>query len=295
MFAFILHVVGVSLSGVMAPGPVTAATLTTGIRNRHAGLLIAVGHGIVEFPLMMVVVTGAGVVFEHPVAQVAIGLIGGGFLLHMGGRMLAGLRKKEDIAAPYTDRHPVWIGIALTAGNPYFLLWWATVGLRLSLEAKGLGSAAFAVFAAVHWLCDVVWLEILSQASYRGTQVVGRKSMPVVLTVCAIALIVFGSSFVLDAGRQMVRSLAGPEKEYIIPETRPASAPATYPASLSAPAAVQGPAKAGESRLTQVDPNAAAGQRRRRAAARPPAARSRSVAGSGMTKGKKVTSEFPDG
>lgn len=241
MFAFVCYVVWVSLSGVMAPGPVTAATLVTGARNRHSGLLIAVGHGIVEFPVMMVIVVGADVVLRHPVAQIVIGLVGGAFLLHMGGQMLAALRKQEEISAPYVNKHPVWIGIVLTATNPYFLLWWVAVGLTLSMLAKSLGPTAFVVFAVVHWLCDVVWLEILSQASHRGTQVLGRKSMPIILGICALALIVIGSRFVYDAGKQTVGVFFEESGvKYVFPDTAPASAPtalpATQPATTSPPA-----------------------------------------------------------
>ncbi|NLE61325.1 MAG: LysE family transporter, partial [Planctomycetes bacterium] len=204
--------------------------------------LIAVGHGIVEFPLMMVIVAGAGALFQYTAAQIIIGLVGGAFLLHMGGQMLAGLRKQQEIAAPYADSHPIWIGIVLTVTNPYFLLWWATVGLGLSLEAKRLGPTAFIIFAVMHWLCDVVWLEILSQASHRGTQVLGRKSMPIILGICAIALIVIGSRFVYDAGKQTVGVFfEEPGVKYIFPDTAPASAPAsppaTQPATTSSPAA----------------------------------------------------------
>lgn len=227
MFTFFWQAIVVSLSGVMAPGPVTAATLATGTRNRHAGLLIAVGHGIVEFPLMLLIVAGMGALFDQSVIpRIVVGFAGGAFLLHMGGFMLAGLRTGQDVEAPYTDRHPLWIGIALTAGNPYFLLWWATVGLVLSMRAIGFGPLAFAVFAVLHWLCDAVWLEILSQASFRGTQVLGRKRMPVVLAICALALILIGSWYVYDAGRQMVRPLLRrPSTPIVLPETLPASAP----------------------------------------------------------------------
>jgi threonine/homoserine/homoserine lactone efflux protein len=236
VFAFIWYVIGVSLSGVMAPGPVTAATLATGTRNRHSGLLIAVGHGIVEFPLMMIIVAGMGAVFKFPTVGIIIGMVGGAFLLHMGGQMLSNLHKQVDTAAPYSDRHPVWIGVALTITNPYFLFWWATVGATLSMEAKGLGPTAFILFAVLHWLCDAVWLEILSQASFHGTQVLGRKTMPIILTVCAAALIVIGSLFVRAAGKQAIEVMF-PEK-YVFPESRPASAPATHPASQPASTAV---------------------------------------------------------
>ena len=59
LFLFLVQVVTISLSGVMAPGPVTAAANAMGARNRFAGAIIAVGHGIVEFPLMILIIVGA--------------------------------------------------------------------------------------------------------------------------------------------------------------------------------------------------------------------------------------------
>lgn len=50
---------GISLSGVMAPGVITAATLAAGTRNPHAGALVAVGHGIV----CAIALTGFGIHF----------------------------------------------------------------------------------------------------------------------------------------------------------------------------------------------------------------------------------------
>jgi threonine/homoserine/homoserine lactone efflux protein len=89
----------------------------------------------------------------------------------------------------------------LTGGNPYFLLWWATVGLALATKAIGLGVLAFGLFAVVHWLCDLAWLEALSLASNRGVRLLGPKSRKVVLTVCSLAMAAFGVLFLWDAIR----------------------------------------------------------------------------------------------
>ena len=56
LLLFLGQVVVISLSGVMAPGPVTAAAIGMGARSRYAGMLLAIGHGIVEFPLMILIV-----------------------------------------------------------------------------------------------------------------------------------------------------------------------------------------------------------------------------------------------
>jgi len=143
LLLFLLKVVGISLSGVMAPGPVTALTIAMGKRKPLAGALIAVGHGIVEFPLMILIVIGIDRVLKLPAAQIIIGFAGGLFLLTMATGMIRDLSSGglgQDASA---GGSPVIMGIVLSAGNPYFLLWWATVGLRLASEVSGLGALAF--------------------------------------------------------------------------------------------------------------------------------------------------------
>jgi threonine/homoserine/homoserine lactone efflux protein len=207
---FLSQVVVVSLSGVMAPGPVTAATLAAGTRARHAGGLIALGHGVVEFPLMLVLTAGMSTLFQSHGVKIAIGLIGGAFLLHMGGRMLLGLGRADETVAKFTAANPIWIGIALTAGNPYFLLWWMAVGLNLAGRAIEFGALAFGLFAIVHWLCDLLWLEALSVASFKGTRLLGGRSQRIVLAICAVALIVVGVMFLYDAGGDLFRRVPTP-------------------------------------------------------------------------------------
>jgi threonine/homoserine/homoserine lactone efflux protein len=196
---FLIEVVVISLSGVMAPGPVTAAAIGMGTRSRYAGMLIAVGHGIVEFPLIVLIVLGLGRILELPTAQIIIGLAGGAFLLIMAIQMHKSLRATEEQQTKTTKSTPVLTGIILSASSPYFLLWWATVGLTLATKATGIGIWAFVVFAIVHWLCDLIWLSALSWASFRGSVLLGPKGMRIVLMICAIALFFFGLLFIYNA------------------------------------------------------------------------------------------------
>ena len=202
---FLIEVVVISLSGVMAPGPVTAAAIGMGTRSRYAGALIAVGHGVVEFPLMILIVLGAGRILKLPTAQIVIGLAGGAFLLIMAIQMLKSLRSAEKQQVTVTKSAPVLAGIILSAGNPYFLLWWATIGLALATAATGIGIWAFVLFAIVHWLCDLVWLSALSWASFKGSVLLGPRGMRIVLMICSAALFVFGLFFVYNAGSILIR------------------------------------------------------------------------------------------
>ena len=198
---FLFKVVGISLSGVMAPGPVTATAIGMGARSRYAGMLIAIGHGIVEFPLIVLIVLGMGRILQLKAAQIIIGLAGGAFLLIMAVQMFRALRsavqQQEQVEA--TKSAPLLAGIMLSAGNPYFLVWWATVGLALATDATSMGIWAFVVFAIVHWLCDFVWLTALTWASFKGSVLLGPRSQQIVLLICAMALLFFGLFFIYKA------------------------------------------------------------------------------------------------
>ena len=205
LLVFLIQVVVISLSGVMAPGPLTAATIAMGARSRYAGILMAVGHAIVEFPLMILIILGMGKIFESTNTQIVISLAGGTFLLVMAVQMLVNLRNTNEPKAKHTKTKPVLAGVILSVGNPYFLLWWATVGLALATGAGRLGIWAFALFVIVHWLCDCVWLGALSWASFKGHSLLGSRSQRIVLMICSAALLFFGLFFIYNAAGKLIK------------------------------------------------------------------------------------------
>lgn len=208
MLAFLVSTVAISLSGVMAPGPITAATLAAGARSRHAGALIALGHAVVEMPLIVLLAAGVGSVLTSTSAKVGIGLAGGAVLVLMAIQLFLGLGREQAGAAAPVRRHPFLTGVVLTGANPYFLVWWATVGLALATQAMEWGALALLVFGLVHWLCDLGWLEALSALGFKGSQAFGTRAQIVVSAVCAVVLLFFGAKFLYDAGMGILHGLA---------------------------------------------------------------------------------------
>jgi len=185
----------------MQPGPVTATAIAMGARSRYAGTLIAIGHGIIEFPLMVVIIFGMGKYFNLPKVQIAIWLAGGIFLLLMAIQGLLSLKAKTGNKSKALTNKPVLAGIILSAGNPYFLIWWATVGLALATQATQWGIWAFALFALTHWSVDLIWLQILSWVSFKGSVLLGPRGMRIVLMICSAILLVFGLFFIYNAAK----------------------------------------------------------------------------------------------
>ena len=201
---FLFQAIIISLSGVMAPGAMTAATIAQGTRNRWAGVLISVGHGIVEIPLIFALMLGLHFFFEIDAVKIGIGIAGGIFLLWMGSGMLWQIKKMQTKQNGNINSNAAVTGMILSATNPYFLLWWATVGLNLALGAKELGILALVIFAIVHWMCDLIWLSILSFGAFytnKGAGLFSKHFEKSILIFCGIALLVFGVKFMLDAVR----------------------------------------------------------------------------------------------
>ncbi len=196
--AFLLQAVLVSLSGVMAPGPLTVVVVGKGAQSARAGAAIAVGHGVIEFPLMALLVVGLAPFFTRPAFAAWVGLAGGLVLLWMGADLVRTLRRPVAVSER-RETSALVAGILMTAGNPYFLVWWATVGATLVLRAWGFGFWRFALFAVVHWSLDLVWYFFLSAASHRGARLLGDRFRMGVSLVSGALLLYFGVRFVVDA------------------------------------------------------------------------------------------------
>ena len=137
------------------PGPLFAVTIKKAAKSKFSGALIAVGHGIVEFPLMFLICFVLSQFQIPSVMQVAVELVGGFLMVFMGIQAFRN-RHREEAAVPL-KRDSVFAGIYTTAVNAGFILWWLTIGTALILNAQQFGLAGFTVFAGVHWLTDFLW------------------------------------------------------------------------------------------------------------------------------------------
>lgn len=202
MWWFLLYSVGFSLTGVMMPGAITAATLAHGGRNPWAGAWIAVGHGLFEVPLILLLLFGVGVYLQTDVARIIIGLLGGLFLMWLAVQMFRDIaRPSFDLKNACGSTGALTTGFVLSATNPYFLLWWAIGGLMLVREALQFGPHVLGLFIVLHWSMDLIWLTILSMGTYHGASLLGLRSQRILMGGCGAALLFFGGLFMLRAVR----------------------------------------------------------------------------------------------
>lgn len=197
-FSFLLKAVLISLSGVMAPGPITAVTLSKGTGHPQAGAYIALGHFIVELPLIILIIIGLGKFLEIDWIKMTIGILGGLFLLKMSLGLLKNITN-TSIGKNTFSYTPFHAGIVLSIANPYFLIWWATIGAMLITGAYQFGVMGLIAFILVHWSCDFCWYFFLSSLTFKGGQFFGHRLQQVLFAVCGIFLLFFSGKFIYDA------------------------------------------------------------------------------------------------
>lgn len=197
-YFFLLSVVFISLSGVMTPGPLFAVTVAKALKDKTAGVMVSFGHGIMEFPLMFLIYFGFAQLFASSLTQKIIGFIGGLIMIYMGFRMVK-TEKKTNEEYEKVKHSALVAGIVTTGANPYFLLWWATVGAVLIMNATIFGFAGFLIFAIVHWLCDLLWNTFVSVTVFKSRRFWTKRVQKIIFGFCFMVLTGFGIWFIVSA------------------------------------------------------------------------------------------------
>jgi threonine/homoserine/homoserine lactone efflux protein len=202
VWGFGLEVIAISASGVLAPGPLFFANLLYGTKQgASAGLKMAYGHTAVELPL--IVVLAAGLFSSSVGAQYgnAIGVIGGIAILVFAGLQIAGLiRKKQSTPIETTSKSPLLAGIALSALNPFFLVWWFTVGLKLVADSQAFGLAfGIGLLFCFHIWMDYAWLAGTAYLASKGSLVLKSRYYTMLILALVVVLVYYGTYFLLQS------------------------------------------------------------------------------------------------
>jgi threonine/homoserine/homoserine lactone efflux protein len=206
LLEFIATVVVVTASGALAPGPLFFGLLVQGSKEgARSGFYSAVGHTLVEFPLVIALALGLLAAANQPAIKFAIGLVGGGGLIGFGAlqiyQTIKNTATQETGGNTETLRaSSLVLGLALTGLNPYFILWWLTIGSVLIVEAL-----AFAAIVGVlimymsHVWMDYAFLTAVAHMAKKGKNVVGSKYYKFALIAFGVILVYFGITFVREA------------------------------------------------------------------------------------------------
>lgn len=205
LFGIMIGSFTLALSGAMMPGPLlTVAVVESARRGFMTGPLLMLGHSILELALIIAIVKGAASYLKHALVTNTISIVGGGVLFWMGLGMII---QSRHISLPINDSakekaeigygfHPVVEGIVVSVSNPYWLIWWLTIGLGYMLMAMGYGTVGILSFFVGHIMADFLWYSLVSYGVSRGKKFFTDKLYRGIIRFCGVFLILFGFWFV---------------------------------------------------------------------------------------------------
>ncbi len=188
----------IALSGAMMPGPLLTATISeTSRQGFKAGPLLILGHGILELLLVLALILGLAPFLQRRDVFIATAFVGAIILVWMGVSMLRALHTLHIDWEGKSDgsNHLIMTGVLLSIANPYWTIWWASIGLGYILFSQKFGILGVFFFFAGHILADLTWYAIVSLAVDRGRHFLTDRLYRGVIGICACFLIIFACYF----------------------------------------------------------------------------------------------------
>ncbi len=202
LIGLIITTIAVSVSGVMSPGPLTASAVMIGARGSgRGGLIIALGHTIFEFPYILVIAmlySSITVLLSSVIVNFALTAAISAFIFFFSYLTIRDgisvLRLKTEFKGGRGDYayNPLLIGLLLTGLNPYFLLWWLSVGMPLIRMSMSMGLQVLLIMYVAHVWMDYFWLALMSLAGEGSVRILRSRGYGALLVALGIILILFG-------------------------------------------------------------------------------------------------------
>jgi len=187
------------------PGSLLTYTLKQSLTaGKRAGWIIAAGHAILEFLLIVLIFLGFDTILNSKYAIIGIGIIGGALLIYLGVGMIWSAVKNTtkvsvDDGKPIPQNMLV-SGFLISAANPYFLVWWTGIGLAFVMKSYTMfGVSGVTVYYLGHICADFIWYGSISTIIGTTKKFINEKAYQIIIGMLGIVLVIFGFYFLFDA------------------------------------------------------------------------------------------------
>jgi threonine/homoserine/homoserine lactone efflux protein len=195
----------IGLTGALAPGPTLVATINASLGGDwKAGLKVSLGHIVIETAIFCLIILGlASVATPY---TTAIALIGGIALIVFGILTISGSRNASLNPAPaHAAASPYMVGLLTSAANPYFWLWWLSVGSALLIQSLAGGLLLAMVFMIGHWAADTGWYVFVSTGVAKGRTILSESTYHRIMAACGVFLVLFGLYYLVGPNLPFLR------------------------------------------------------------------------------------------
>jgi threonine/homoserine/homoserine lactone efflux protein len=194
----------IALSGALMPGTLLTAVISESTKHGFkSGPLIIIGHALAEALMMGLIILGFAHFINKSQVVLYISIIGSFILFYFGTTMLISLPRLSLVSEdkPSKSSNLILLGITMSITNPYWSIWWLTIGLGLALASQRQGLPAVLIFFLGHISADFGWYSAVSLGISKSRKFLSDKIYRGIIFLCGIALIGFGIYFGLSAFR----------------------------------------------------------------------------------------------
>ncbi len=204
----------VALTGAMAPGPLLTYTIIKSVKTQRRGYLmgawIILGHAVIEMGIILLLLSGFSFIFHNVIFMRVVGVAGGVILLCFGASVIINVyrnkipteflsaQKNNNIEEPRSINQgfesPVLGGAMVSMSNPYWWIWWATIGFSfmIQFDISLYNWPKLIAFFIGHEAGDLIWYLLVSYFAFFGVRILNKKIYYAILFTCGIFMIVFG-------------------------------------------------------------------------------------------------------
>jgi len=199
LLEFSVLVIVISASGVMAPGPLFAANITHGLKDgAKSGIKMAIGHTIVELPLVILLGIGVFSLELFPEFRTVISILGAITLFVFAAIQIKTIFRNKE-STTNLKQGPLVSGILLSALNPFFIIWWLTIGFKLISDAMLIWAfSGILVLFVLHIWMDFAWLGAISYLASKSAKILSNKNYKIIMIGLSVMLVYFGITFLED-------------------------------------------------------------------------------------------------
>ena len=162
------------------------------------GPKVAAGHALTEVVIFLLIVEGLAAAAEEHTGIVAF--VGGSALILFGLLTLKGSKSATmEISEEGATSSPYLAGALTSVANPYFWIWWLSVGSALVLAQLRESLVLAMIFMIGHWGADFGWYTLVSTSLDRGRTLLSETNYRRTLALCGTFLVLFGASYLAGA------------------------------------------------------------------------------------------------
>lgn len=218
----------IGFTGAVVPGSVLVMIINVasnqGWRSAESAI---VGHAILEIGFVILLTLGLSPILLLPEVQFWLPLLGGGVLLTLGSMAVIehiakfrdpqntqetiasesqtpSINNRNPPSAPQKKTVSFGLGIATSIANPYFIIWWATVGATfITRFLPYFPAVPFAILptaiiiSVTHSSTDFIWYTIVIIGIVKGRHFIGARYYSILIIVSGIIMAYLGITYLL--------------------------------------------------------------------------------------------------